>query len=45
MQTLLSGPAEYHKTPYLGAGKTGSDDYLPVAKIFSLSEELCKEYE
>ncbi len=44
MQTLLSGPADYHKTPYLDAGKTGSDDYLPVDKIFSLSEGLCKEY-
>jgi hypothetical protein len=32
------------KTPWLGAGKTGPEDYLPVDKSFSLSEELRKEY-
>jgi hypothetical protein len=32
------------KTPWLGAGKTGSENCLPVDQSFSLSEGLRKEY-
>ncbi len=36
--------AESCKTPYPGAGKTGSDDYLPVDKSFSLSEGIYRKH-
>ncbi len=44
IQTLFSRTTESHKTPQPSAGKTGSENYLPVDKTFSHQEGLYKKH-